>query len=719
MHASTLCRTFLCLSLALAGRVGPGCAAALAQAAGSDYTTSLPSVQKVETQLQGTDPADTAARQVAVFEYLQTYIQRIKSARDFRGPYTPGETQKLTDYAKAQYDLTQSFKASHTPAEFARFGQLEGNYSVNNALDWIKQLEGAQAADTYRGAEASLAQTYQQHEDKLQQDMKQANSQANGGSFMDGFYSEAGPRKLSPEQNRCLELGGKFNACAGAMTGLVKGLANVISLGAMDDEQKEQPPLSGVVLVGTYHSRTDLPEVSLGSNGGMTLSKCGTLVDATHPYTIRKSGATTQIVAENEPNPIVLTLQPDGSLSGPGSIQVKGSIITGYNNQYSCTNSTPYTHGNCTTTSTPIYAASMQRCTLSQFAAMPPPPPPPKPKGLIGEVGDMFGMDDPVAAIYGFRMAGPYASSSGMLLSFENGFVTLDCGKAHINAPYTVDNTASGFVVHVQNVGGAFVLGVAPDTTLRGSGSTTVNGRLVASVTGASNVTFTPHSESCNVGTFAPKGKRNTMLAGNGPMPSVAAYAAAAPVSAPETVGAAPLSARRSVAPASANPVAAPVEPTAIQASTTAAAAPVWAASVGPQSIKLAITASFPAGANPLAGHAVMLMSDRFDNALRKAGGPVPEGTTPGKALAAYSANCMAPRSCPSITPTLNKFFVGRAMFDNTGKVVMDATVAPGTYYVFSSGNSGGGVLVWDLPVEVKSSGTAVTLQASNAEVVK
>ena len=685
-------------------------ATALAQAAGSDYTTSLPSVQKVETQMQGTDPIDTAARQVAVFEYLQTYIQRIKSARDYRGPYSPGETKLLTDYAKAQYDLTQSFKGSHTPAEFARFSQLEGNYSVNNALGWIKQLEGSQAADTYRGAEASLAQTYQQHEEKLQQDMKRANSQANGGSFMDGFYSEAGPRKLTPEQNRCLELGGKFNACAGAMMGLVKGLANVISLGAMDDEEKERPPLSGVVLVGAYHSRTDLPEVSLGANGGMTLSKCGTLVDATHPYTIRKSGATTQIVAENEPNPIVLTLQPDGSLSGPGTIAVKGSIITGYHNQYSCTNATTYTNGNCTTTSTPIYAASMQRCTLSQFAALPPPPPPPKPKGQIGEMGDMFGAGDPVAPIYGFRMAGPYASSSGMLLSFGDGDVTLDCGKAHVNAPYSVENTASGFVVHVQNVGGAFVLGVAPDTTLRGSGSTTVNGRLVASVTGESNVTFTPHSESCNVGTFAPKGKRNTMLASNAPMPVVSAYSApsAVPVAttAPNRTGA-------SVATSS------PEVPTGLQASTTAAAAPVWAASVGPQSVKLAITASFPGGPNPLAGHAVMLMSDRFDNALRKSGGPVPEGTTPGKALAAYAANCMAPKSCPSITPTLNKFYVGRAMFDSTGKVVMDATVAPGTYYVFSSGNSSGGVLVWDLPVEVKATGTVVTLQASNAEVVK
>ena len=53
------------------------------------------------------------------------------------------------------------------------FQQLEGKYEIMNALGWIKQLEGQQAADTYRGTESSLAQSYKQHEDQLQQQMKQ------------------------------------------------------------------------------------------------------------------------------------------------------------------------------------------------------------------------------------------------------------------------------------------------------------------------------------------------------------------------------------------------------------------------------------------------------------------------------------------------------------------------------------------------------------------
>ncbi len=492
-------------TVACAGGLGVVCPVGMAQApaASGDYTTALPSVAKVEAQIQGTDATDTAARQVAVFEYLQVYIQRIKETRDYRGPYSPGELKLRTDYAKAQYDLTQSFTKSHTPQEVATFGHLEGNYSINNALDWIKQLEGQQAADTYRGAEQSLSQSYQRNQDRIQQGLQQSNGQSSGG-LMGGLMGGGGNVDLKPEQKRCLELGGTLKQCANAMMGLVNLIGNIVAMGA-EDNTPQQPPLSGVILIGTYHSRTDLPEVALAADGMATLSKCGTLVDLGRRDTIRKSSAATQIVLDNEPDPIVLTLRADGSLAGPGNVPVKGSIITGYNNVTTCTRGgTPY--ASCGTTSTPIYSASMQRCTVRQLAPQPAPPAPAKPTGMVGQVSDMFGMGDAVATMYGFRMIGPYASSDGMQLAFANGYVTLDCGKAHVNAPYTVENTASGFVVHVQNGGGAFLLAVAPDTTLRGAGWTTVSGRLVTAVQGE-NVSFAPHAESCRGGRVCAEGQ--------------------------------------------------------------------------------------------------------------------------------------------------------------------------------------------------------------------
>jgi hypothetical protein len=665
-----------------------------ASTATGDYTNDLPSVQRVETEIKGTDPTDTAARQVAVFEYLQVYIQRIKETRDYRGPYSPGELKLRTDYAKAQYDLTQSFRKSHSAQEVATFNGLEGKYSVNNALDWIKQLEGQQAADTYKGAEASLAQSYQRNQDRIQQGLQQNNDPSGGltGGFMAGG---GGNRDLKPEQKRCLELGGTLNQCANAMMGLVGLIGNLVAMGA-EDNSPQQPPLSGVMLVGSYHSRTDLPEVALGANGAAVLSKCGTLVDDGHGYTIRRSGAATQIVVDNEPNPIVLMLRADGSLSGPGNIAVKGSIISGYHNVTTCTREgTPY--ASCGTTSTPIYAASMQRCTVSQLAAQPAPPPPPKPTGMVGQVGDLFGMGDAVATIYGFRMIGPYASSNNMLLSFDNGFVTLDCGQAHVNAPYTVDNTATGFVVHVQNGGGAFVLAVAPDDTLRGAGSTTVSGRLVSAVQGE-NVSFTPHSESCNVGTFAPKGKANTMRASNGPMPTAPAASSATPDAAPDAVAATPSAAAGSDSMAASGVAGISSAPSGARAQ-----------------FRVMLSSNF-SGANPLAGQAIFVTRKRMDQILRELGVAVPANATPGQAMKALQTQCHSAQGCSSVIQGLSKYYVTTTKLDASGKATLSATATTGAYYFFAIVPDSGGSLVWDVPADLEAGDNAVAFNQANAE---
>ena len=210
------------------------CGVALAQAppASGDYTAALPSVEKVKAQLKGTDPTDTIARQVAVFTYLQTYITRIRDARKYNGPFTPGEEKLMRDYALAGYQLSQDFTKTHSPEEVKAFQQVEGKYEIMNALDWIKQLQGQQAADTYRGAEANLADSYKQHEERLQQQMKK--DQGNGRSSIAGdpvldpmgiFAGAEANREKDPELRRCLELGGTLDACEGI--GAMEGMASL------------------------------------------------------------------------------------------------------------------------------------------------------------------------------------------------------------------------------------------------------------------------------------------------------------------------------------------------------------------------------------------------------------------------------------------------------------------------------------------------------------
>lgn len=686
--------------LVCAAVLGVSATAVYAQAAGSDYTKDLPSVQRIETELKGTDATDTAARQVAMFEYLQVYIRRIKETRDYRGPYSPGEQKLMADYAKAQYDLTENFKKSNSAQEVARFNGLEGQYSVNNALGWIKQMEGQQAADTYRGTESSLAQTYKQHEDQMQ---KQAKSDGGGGLANDpvldplGIFAKAEAKTDSdPETHRCLELGGTVDQCESLGPGSAIGLvAALVSLGGSDE--KAPPPLSGVVLVGEYHSRTELPEVGLTPDGSAILKKCGTLVDGTRPYTLRKSSAATQIVLDNEPNPIVLNLRPDGSLSGPGNIAVKGAIITAYHNVTTCTQGS--INANCSTTSTPIYSPSMQRCTVGEMAPQPPPPPPPKPTGIAALAADMFGA--PVAPIYGFRMVGPYAGSNGMKLAFDNQFVTVDCGQAHVNAPYTVENSASGFVVHVQNGGGAFLLGVAGDTTLRGSGSTTVAGKLVSSLHGE-NVSFTPHSESCSVGTFAPKGTKNTMVASNAPAPTVASYSNGGGAAEPASSVSVPS------APAGSTSLA-----------STLAGAGISSAAPGTRAQFRVMLSSNFSGANPLAGQAVFVARKPMDQILRELGVAVPAKATPGQAMKALQTQCHSAQGCSSVIQGMPKYYVTTTKLDGSGKATLSATAATGSYYFFAIVPDSGGSLVWDVPAQLAAGDNAVAFNQGNAERVE
>jgi hypothetical protein len=684
-----------------------------AQAAGSDYTASMPPVEKVKAQLQGTDATDTAARQVAVFEYLQVYIQRIKSNRDYKGPYSPAETKLLTDYAKAQYDMTESFKKSHTPAEVATFNQLEGKYSMNNALGWIKQLEGSQAADTYAGTEASLAASQKAFNEKIQQQMKQEQGGSSGSIAGDavldpmGIFAKAEANRVNdPELRRCLELGDSLNACQGE--GALLGMASILMPFGGKADANEPPPLAGVVLVGYYHSRTDLPEIGL-VDGDAVIHKCGTLVEDSHSYTLRKSGATTQIVLDNEPDPIVLTLRSDGSLSGPGSVQVKGRIITGYTtttsqvmvNGASAASQGYYCNGPCSSsTSTPNYGPSMQRCTISQLAAQPAPPPPPKQTGLMGAVSDMFGANDPVATIYGFRLTGTYASSTGMKLEFDNRNATLDCGQAHVNVPYTVDNAATGFIVHIQNGGGAFLLAVAPDNTLRGSGSTSVIGKLVSAING-DNVSFTPHSETCNVGTFAARSKRNTMLASNGPMPSLATgYSTSAPVAAV--------------------PPPAPVSPAPNAVLAAPAGIAATAAFTGTRAPFRVLLSSTFSGTNPLAGQSIFVMREPVAQVLSAAGVPVRADATAAQAVKAFQDLCRSPQGCTTALSALRSHYITGAKMDAAGNATLSATATTGTYYFLAVTAPGpAGVLVWDIASNLAAGDNKVAFSETNAQRVQ
>ena len=642
----------------------------LAQATSSDYTNDLPSVERVKAEIKGSDPTDTLARQVAVFTYLQAYIDRIKSNRSARGTFTPGEQKMWNAYRNAAYEMSQEYAKTHTPAEAEAFERLHGRYEMDGPFreDWSKRLMGPQSASAYKNAEAGLAaageRRYQQEMQQYRQDraaQQAADKQIYGTQSLSDDPTAVATR-------RCLELGGSTLGCAGK--GLTSGIMDLAGFGAEAQESLLGPGRAGVILKGFYKNPATVTALNF-DEASVSINGCGKLADDSHNYSIEKRSGLVRITVDNEPSPIVLTMRPDGSLVGPGLIDVKGRIIVGY------FTSTHYENGVATgTTSTPDYRPAMGRCVIGSLAK--PPNPAPAPSAAqsasdgspIGVLTGVLGSFVPDAGEVGLRMTGKYGGDK-LLLDFTGNSLVIDCGQAHVRQPYAVENTSNALLIHVQNSGGPFTLAVQPDNSLRGTGSTTVNGRLVTGMNGE-NVTFAPHSETCDVGTFRPK-------TGATPTTSV---------------------------------TTAPPAPATV---TPAASAP---AAAGGASIKLTIISSFPGGANPLAGAGVALMSERFDTLLRKVGAPIAADITPGKALQAYAANCFPPRSCPAYATAMHPYYVVKGNFDTAGRVVLTAQVPPGTYYVFCSAKWPNGALVWDVPAELRVGENTITLTAGNAELL-
>jgi FAD linked oxidases, C-terminal domain len=128
---------------------------ATAPAASSDYTNDLPSVERVKAEIKGSDATDSRARQVAVFTYLVSYIDRIKYNRTVSGDYTPGEQKMMGAYRLAAYQMSQEYAKTHSSTEAQAFERLHGQYEMNSAFykDWTKRLIGPQSAAAYKGAE--------------------------------------------------------------------------------------------------------------------------------------------------------------------------------------------------------------------------------------------------------------------------------------------------------------------------------------------------------------------------------------------------------------------------------------------------------------------------------------------------------------------------------------------------------------------------------------
>jgi hypothetical protein len=671
------------------------CCHLLAQAPNLNYTADMPSVDRVKAEIKGSDPTDSLARQVAVFTYLQQYIQRIKYNRTVRGSYTPEEQKLLGDYSLAAYQISQDYAKTHTPAETKAFETRHNQYEMDSAFyqDWSKRLIGPQSAAAYRGMEVDGAQRQQAHNDAINRQNQQAAAAA--APKASGSLSND-PTAVTTR--RCLELGGSSMACLGK--GMGAGLMGLIGISSTDDIIGTTGPI-GVVLGGLYKGPAG-PSLTFNDTAA-SASDCGKALPVGYPYTIRKQPGSLRIHVASDPTPYTLTMRSDGGLIGPGPITITGRVIVGYNT----VTTTQMVNGSrailnqcngpCQTISNePVYGPRTERCSIGSLAA----PPKPQPDsgqpsgadaGVLGMMTEVFNTGEMNINVEGgFRIVGKYASGP-FVLDFTSTSVVLDCGLAHVRDTYTVENGPTNFIIHIANPGSPIILTVISDDTLQGTGSATISGKLVAGMNG-DNVTFRPHAETCPVATFRPS----------------KASPATAPVSVAASGPATPAAPATGFSPAPRT--AAPSSPASSTTPTT---------SSGPRaSMRVIITAQFPSGTNPLASQKVFVMREPMDAVLRKLNVPVPPNTSPGKAMQILANTCRS-TDCHPIFQGMAQYNVTAVSLDASGKATLNATAATGTYFFYAIVRTPQGSLMWDIPVNLTAGDNSVTFTQANAEIIQ
>jgi len=102
------------------------------------YLAGFPSVDRVKSEVRGTDASDTLARQVATFDALSKLLQKM------RGPsgFLPDEARFFREYHAAQQDVALKGTEKFSNAEMATYRQSLAQYSndpvfATNALSLL------------------------------------------------------------------------------------------------------------------------------------------------------------------------------------------------------------------------------------------------------------------------------------------------------------------------------------------------------------------------------------------------------------------------------------------------------------------------------------------------------------------------------------------------------------------------------------------------------
>jgi hypothetical protein len=438
---------------------------------------------------------------------------------------------------------------------------------------------------------------------------------------------------------------------------------------------------------------------------GGVLVNCSFLSPDQHNYTLEFKNNRTAIVIDTKPKPLVLTLKADGTIVGPGPLQIDGVVATGtassgpdpnassgytdkygmsLSNQQAASTSELYSGGQR------YYgSANSGGATYSTFSHRTATCPALNLSSKGAGVGvqtmqtdllkTMFGGDKGPPTPPGIRMHGIFAASTGFSVQFFPESVILGCGPDAARAyPYSVVGDGTNAVTHINAPDHPLTLALKPDGSLDpgASGPYQVHGRTVTGQNDDGDFTFAPMEQTCNLAVLTPS---KTIPSGGG---TAAAASASAGNRATGTDN--------------------------LGGSLSTPQAPLGNA-------VLSIVSGFPTqpGApNPLAARPYVLLRDSYGNALAKGGVSVPPGMSPYK----YVATICTSRTpdCQKVLDAVKASAASAVRADAKGSGIFPG-VPPGIYYLTITTRYNNHALAWSQAVQLKSGQNSMTLDQSNA----
>ena len=488
------------------------------------YLAEFPSHYRVVQGMLVGNPADNARRAIGAYYQLSEIIKVLAGPRAL----TPDEQKFLGDYSRLQGEMaqaaakmfpTQQFDLNSNPFHYQRNDPKFGFEGIPVWATFLSPSIEMQYARIVGGNDDNYMLAVQSASLRA---MKQADNDAKAAQAEASYAKDPG----SVAARHCVESGRSQTEClAEAMKVGMKDLAGGDPLKGIAPEIP-----TGLRLTGVYSANGFL----LDFRQDFVYVMCGTLIPQPRMYVVDRSGMQISVHVPISPKPITLPYKADGSLVGPGPIDVAGEVPIGRGG----TSTTYEMQTHATTTQRQIDAADVgnynsdqvhqngmefsvdQQTTSSNwvpsttFHRVPT-----VPKTEHCNVGTLPAQGESVkiSALLtqflgseasksantkpGLRLNGRYEAPGGLKIEFRDDSATLECGESFNSEGYEVSRENGQMLVKFQNSTGPLSLVLQPNGTLTGSGDVDVAGRKAIQAAGG-GVDYLPRNASCSLGTL-------------------------------------------------------------------------------------------------------------------------------------------------------------------------------------------------------------------------